>query len=46
MSCDKRCFDPESKWHDHEDCDTCPGADKGPDPRLKPNQDFDLPSAD
>ena len=32
MSCDKRCFDPESKWHGHEDCDTCPGADKGPRP--------------
>jgi hypothetical protein len=27
MSCDRRCFDKESKWHGHEDCNTCPGAD-------------------
>lgn len=32
MSCDKRCFDPESEWHDLDDCDKCPGADKGPRP--------------
>ena len=28
MSCDRRCFNPESEWFDHEDCSTCPGADR------------------
>lgn len=30
MSRDKRYFDPESEWHGFEDCDKCPGADRGP----------------
>lgn len=37
MSCDRRCFDKESKWYGHEDCNTCPGADVWR-PRNKPGQ--------
>lgn len=30
MSCDRRCFDPESIFYEHDECHTCPGSDSGP----------------
>jgi hypothetical protein len=32
MSCDRRCFNPDSEWHGHDECHTCPGADNGRKP--------------
>lgn len=29
MSCNRQCFDPASKWHNHEECGTCSGKDDG-----------------
>lgn len=34
MSCDRRCFDPNDPMFDHEDCNTCPGADRAPGVRV------------
>jgi len=34
MSCDRRCFDPNDKHFNHEDCAACPGRDDGPRPRV------------
>ncbi len=34
MSCDRRCFDKESKWSGHEECGTCPGQDSGPPSKM------------
>jgi hypothetical protein len=30
MSCDRRCFEKNDNWHQHDDCGTCPGQDSGP----------------
>ena len=42
MSCDRRCSDPNSCWHDFEDCAKCPGADKFR-PMAKEYQTFEKP---
>jgi hypothetical protein len=35
MSCDRRCFDPNDKHFNHDDCATCPGRDDGPKPKER-----------
>ena len=35
MSCDRRCFDVDSGWYDHDECRTCPGRDDGTGQTVK-----------
>jgi hypothetical protein len=36
MSCDRRCYKPESPWYDFEICNECEGADDGHRPGSRP----------